>query len=434
MRMTEADIEITLSRAIAGRVLRRTEDSAALFYDLTWLQRRFAELVALFPPSTLHAAAIKANPLVRILQKLNRWGAGFEAASLPELCLAQKAGAAAGHIVFDSPAKTSHELEFALQSGVHLNADSLDEVARIAALLQENPPHGTIGVRINPQVGTGAIAALSVAGDYSKFGVPIKSQREALLAAYLEHEWLTAVHLHVGSQGCPLDLIIRGIERVVDFAGEVNDRLQQQGSSRRITTFDLGGGMPVSYYPETKAPTMAEYAALLRSRCPALFDGRFRLITEFGRWLFAHSGWTVSRVEYVKREAGINTAIIHVGADLLLRLCYRPDEWHHEFIAADSTGRIKSGADPVRYNIAGPLCFAGDMLAREITLPRLEENDFLIIQDTGAYTLSMWSRYNSRQIPRVVGYQNGGERFEVLRERESPADLIAFWSGAAAAE
>lgn len=427
MRLTESDIEITLGRAINSRMLRRAEDSAILFYDLTWLQQRFVALADLFPPSTLHAVAIKANPLVKVLHKLNRWGAGFETASLPELCLAQKAGANASHIVFDSPAKTTQELEYTLQSGVHLNADSLDEVARIAALLQENPSHGTIGVRINPQVGTGAIAALSVAGEYSKFGVPIKSRREELLAAYLEHEWLTAVHLHVGSQGCPLDLIIRGIERVLDFAEEVNARLAESGSTRRITTFDLGGGVPVSYYPETQAPTMAEYAARLRARCPSLFDGRFRLITEFGRWLFTHSGWTVSRVEYVKRETGINTAIVHVGADLLLRLCYRPDEWHHEFIAADAAGRIKRG-EAGQYNIAGPLCFAGDMLAREISLPRLEEKDYLIIQDTGAYTLSMWSRYNSRQMPRVIGYTHNGDRFEVLRERESPADLIQFWS------
>ncbi|OPZ80759.1 MAG: hypothetical protein BWY77_00935 [bacterium ADurb.Bin431] len=39
----------------------------------------------------------------------------------------------------------------------------------------------------------------------------------------------------------------------------------------------------------------------------------------------------------------------------------------------------------------------------------------------------MWSLYNSRQIPRVLGYYDEGERFELLRERESLAQKVEFW-------
>jgi diaminopimelate decarboxylase len=39
----------------------------------------------------------------------------------------------------------------------------------------------------------------------------------------------------------------------------------------------------------------------------------------------------------------------------------------------------------------------------------------------------MWSRYNSRQIPKVIGYTNDGEQFEILRERETPEQAASFW-------
>ena len=68
------------------------------------------------------------------------------------------------------------------------------------------------------------------------------------------------------------------------------------------------------------------------------------------------------------------------------------------------------------------------MLATDLKLPVVNEGDYLLIHDAGAYTLSMWSRYNSRLIPKVAGYYTGDEDFEVLKERERPEDFWEFWS------
>ncbi|HQG47321.1 MAG TPA: hypothetical protein PLG50_16805, partial [bacterium] len=222
--------------------------------------------------------------------------------------------------------------------------------------------------------------------------------------------------------------VVRGLQAPADRREDFEEVIEIAEGVPCLQRFDIGGGLLVSYHPGMEAPTMQDYAALLRHRFPALFDGTFQLITEFGRWVYAHNGWTISRVEYVKRDEKLSTAMIHVGADLLLRKCYRPEEWHHEISVAGPDGRLKNGLDPRPYTIAGPLCFAGDLIAREIRLPPVQEGDFLIIHDTGAYTLSMWSRYNSRQIPRVVGYTGEGDHFEVLRERESLEQVVAFWS------
>jgi diaminopimelate decarboxylase len=367
---------------------------------------------------------MKANPLKKILQLFLPLGAGAEVASLGELKMAIKAGYPSGKIVFDSPAKTWKELEFALISGVHINVDSLAELDRIVTLKQKTASSSTIGIRINPQVGVGTIAESSVAGEYSKFGIPIKSKRKELEYAYLNYPWLTGIHLHVGSQGCSMELLLSGIGVLFDFVKEINKKRIASGLPA-ISIFDIGGGLPVSYKHNEIPVSMEDYGDAIYKRFPDLFTSQFFLFTEFGRWVHANAGWTLSRVEYVKRDSLINTAMIHAGADLFLRECLNPTSWQHEYHVFDKSGKLKSGTDENPYNLAGPLCFAGDILAKNVNLPFIEEGDFLVISDTGAYTFSMWSRYNSRQTPRIIGYK--GDQFEILKERETIDDIAKFW-------
>ena len=427
-RLSDEQISRAFRRAVATTGLIQEADTAILFYDLSFLRHAFRDLQSLFPPNTLHAIAIKANPLAKVLGRVCEWGAGAEAASLPEIHLALKADFPPEKIVFDSPVKTRGEIEFALNLGIHINADSLEELDRIAAALNGAKPKGTVGVRINPQVGTGKILSTSVAGDYSKFGVPIHACRKELIERFLRFDWLSGVHIHIGSQGCAVELLLRGIESVVEFTDQVHKAFQKRNVPRQINILDIGGGLPVSYSRNTRPVTMNNYQTEIKRRFPRLLTGDTRLITEFGRYIHANTGWLASRVEYVKRDPGIHTAAIHVGADMFLRECYHPDDWPHEITVLDHAGNAKAGLDENPYMIAGPLCFAGDLLAREIRLPKVEPGDTIILHDAGAYTLSMWSRYNSRQTPKVIGYHQDGERFEVLKERESIQDIIDFWS------
>lgn len=412
-----------LSLAIKKKGLITKSDSAVIFYDLSLIKQKINELKKYFPPNTLHAAAIKASPLLNILRLIQESDFGVETASLPELYLAQKAGFVSNKIVFDSPIKTYEELEYALRSGVHINADSLPELERIAKLKNKSDSKSTIGIRINPQIGMGKIKMTSVAGEYSKFGVPIKEFRKELAHIFEKYEWLTGVHLHIGSQGCDLQMLVDGCKVVYDFVLEVNTYLKKN----QIRIFDIGGGMPVAYNKNETPPSMKMYSELMRKNCRQLFTCDFKLITEFGRWIFANAGWAVSKVEYVKHTKSIDTLMIHLGADMFIRRIYNPDDWHHEITIVDSNGKLKYGKRR-KYNIAGPLCFAGDILEREILLPEVEGGDFIIIHDSGAYTSSMWSRYNSRQFPKVIGYENDGKKFVVVKERESLESVKKFWS------
>jgi diaminopimelate decarboxylase len=416
------NIEKVFQSALSKGLIRE-EDTAVIFHDLYFLEERIRYLKSVFPASALHGIATKANPLLKILEFMRPLGVGAEVASMGEFEIVLKAGYPAYKIVFDSPVKTMQELEYALSKGVHINADSLDELDRIGRLKEKIVSPGTIGIRINPQIGVGTILESSVAGEYSKFGIPIRYKKEELVSAFLNYTWLTGVHLHVGSQGCPVELLLEGIRVLYEFAEAVNTMT----GHRRINIFDIGGGFPVSYDSSTEPPSIVAYANAIRDKFPELFTPHYSLFTEFGRWVHVNAGWTVSRIEYVKRDPEINTAMIHTGADLFLRECLNPTSWRHEYSLLDKAGKLKTGKDIHPYNLAGPLCFSGDILAHKVELPVVEEGDYLIIHDTGGYTFSMWSRYNSRLMPKVIGYRKEDNFFEILRERETFEDLLRFW-------
>jgi len=218
----------------------------------------------------------------------------------------------------------------------------------------------------------------------------------------------------------------------VDFAEAVNAACGIQ----RITTVDLGGGMPVDYHTDnidSYAPhgiTPEQYVAALARQVPELFCGSYRIITEFGRWVSAKCGLLISRVEYTKTAGGRRIASIHAGADLFLRTCYQPSAWPHRVSVWDDNGKFRDpAAGPTdTWDVVGPVCFRGDIVAEEISLPRaLSSGDHIVIHDAGAYTLAMHSRYNSRQAPPVYSISSGGGILDVLVAQQSKDDALAMW-------
>jgi diaminopimelate decarboxylase len=429
--ISDDSIARTVQRLLEANAISRDADTSVLLYDLSFLEQVLSELKMAFPKNAVHSIAVKANPLVEVLEFLKKEGCGLEVASGGELMLARAINVGPKNVVFDSPAKTIEELSIAIDYGCHINVDSFQELDRIDSLLakMKGQPKATFGVRINPQIGTGSIETTSVAGEYSKFGIPLREFRGEILQAYWERPWLTGIHLHVGSQGCSMKMLSDGCAAVFELAEACNHRRTQNGFPRQINIFDLGGGLPVSYRQDERTETLTSYADCLSARFPSLFSTAYKLVTEFGRHVHANAGWVLTRVEYVKPSAKVQTAILHVGADMFLRECYQPGDWHHDVIVLDKRGELKTG-ELVNYNLAGPLCFSGDFLGKNMLLPPIDPGDYLVIRDAGAYTLSMWSRYNSRQIPLVLGYRDEGMNVAVLRERESLDEILAFWKSA----
>ncbi|MFR9795096.1 diaminopimelate decarboxylase [Streptomyces sp. MS06] len=380
------------------------------------LHRAFAHV-----PRVLHTFAAKACSLVPVLRLLAETGMGCEVASPGELRVALDAGFPCDRIVLDSPAKTRQEIAEALALGVSLNADNLDELRRVDAL---RPPHSTsvLGLRVNPQVGGGAIGAMSTATAGSKFGVALRDPgaRRQVVEAFAARPWLTRLHAHVGSQGCPLELIAAGLAAAHHLAEEINARVGR----RQVTSLDLGGGLPVNFADDTVSPTYPEYVAALEAAEPALLDGRYAVVTEFGRSLLAKNGFIAARVEYVKEAGGRRIALTHAGAHLATRTVFMPESWPLRVSAFAPDGRPKQ-APPVRQDVAGPCCFAGDVVAHDRELPELSEDDVVVLHDTGAYYFSTPWSYNSFPRPAVYGYaaHRDGVGFAVVRSAQSVQEI-----------
>nr|WP_240529890.1 diaminopimelate decarboxylase [Streptomyces mangrovisoli] len=411
--------------------------------DVTGIRASAAALHAAFAgvvtPGTpvLHAFAVKATPLVPAVRLLHAEGLGAEVASPGELALARAAGVPPEATVLDSPAKTPAELREALALGIAVNADNPQELARVDALLASpGAPavlRAPVGIRVNPQVGGGSIGALSTATATSKFGVALRDEgaRAWVVRAYAERPWLTRLHTHTGSQGIPLALMVRGVAETYALAEEINAR----AGRRQVDTLDIGGGLPVDFSSDTDRPTFAQYARALRAAVPGLFDGRYGLVTEFGRSLLARHGTVVARVEYTKRAGGRPVAVTHAGVQIATRTVYAPDAWPLRIAAYDAEGRPKAGPRVVQ-DVAGPACFAGDLLAEARALPPLEPGDHVAALDTGAYFFAHHYGYNSLPRPGIHGFApdgTGGVVFATVRDAQTVKSIVAESGGAHAA-
>ncbi|KAG1708601.1 hypothetical protein DVH05_022229 [Phytophthora capsici] len=432
-----AAVSHVVEAAVAQKLLH---DDSPLTNLFNWdaFQNRLDNLRDAFPePEFNHALAVKTNPTRGLLRGVRSKGFGAECASIAEAKHALSLGFEPRKVVYDSPCKTLGELREMLLAGVYINLDNEEEIRKVNEIFVELGPETTkekhseqIGLRINPVVGGGTIDATSTATVTSKFGLPLTAETKSrLLGIFKQNPWLHGVHVHVGSQGCPLDLLAAGAKKAVAFALEVNAHV----GHKQVSVLDIGGGMPTVYDGgEREAYDFNEYATTVRQQVPELFTSGFSsIITEFGRSVFVKPGVTVSKVEAIKDWAGQHIAVVHVGADQFPRTAYLPELWSHCISVLDSHGRPKT--DPssayIRQDIAGPLCFSGDFLAKQLLLPPIQVGDLVVIHDTGGYTMSMHSKYNSRQVSSHFAYSTTGSnvKFSILKERETTEETLACW-------
>lgn len=425
--------DLAVRAAVERRLLTEDRPVVALL-DVAGIRASAAALHAAFAAVTapdtrvLHAFAVKAAPLVPVLRLLRDADIGAEVASPGELGLARAAGIAPGRTVLDSPAKTPAELREALALGIAVNADNPQELTRLDALLRSAPTRSPLGLRVNPQTGGGSIGALSTATATSKFGVALRDEgaRAWVVRAFLDRPWLTRLHTHSGSQGVALALMAEGVRTVHELAEEINEA----AGRRQIDTIDIGGGLPVNFSSDEETPTYAEYARLLKGTVPGLFDGRYGLVTEFGRSLLAKHGTVLARVEYAKSAGGRPIAVTHAGVQIATRTVYDPASWPLRIAAYDAEGRPKDGP-LVAQDVAGPACFAGDLLATDRPLPALAQGDVVAALDTGAYYFANHYAYNSLARPGVHGFTVAadGVRFATVRPPQTVAEIVAESGG-----
>lgn len=368
--------------------------------DFDGLSATVDDLKSAFSPNFYHTFAVKANALRNVLIRLQQLGIGAEVASPGELELAVSAGFSADRIIFDSPAKTRADLRRCLQDGISFNLDNEQELARVDELIKEYPDtDAVIGFRVNPQIGSGKISSTSTATSTSKFGYALADgdNRNRLKQIYADRPWLKSMHTHSGSQGCPLELMAQGISVITELCEEIN----AQAGTQQIERIDIGGGLPVNFKSDEVTPTFAEYAAVLKDAVPVLFTDKYQVKTEFGRAIAAKNGFMITRVEYTKEMGGRFIATTHAGAQVMTRTAFLPESWPVRAEGYKPDGELRT-ENVVETDVAGPCCFAADLVAKKVMMPKLKPDDYVVVYDTGAYYFSNHFDYNA--LPRLAVY------------------------------
>lgn len=408
MNILEAEASWSLKK-INSEKLITADDTAVIFQSWNQLDRYLDHLKKSFPKNTLHAVAIKTNPHKEVLKHIVKLGFGLEAASFEEVQIAAQTGISYDKIVFDSPVKTKKEIAFCHEHfpGIKLNVNCIEELQRIP----ENPSF-TLGVRINPMINPGSPELYHVSSNESKFGVPI-SERDKLLEAIVKFP-ITQLHIHAGSHMTKLNSAILAIQKLVSLAEEANKLLAQNGIKRRIKFLDIGGGLPPEKIKTEKTSKMQEYALKMTELLPNLKN--YQLITEFGQWCYFYTGYAFSKIEYVVKRGEKRVIFIHLGADYLMRDTYSKPRGII-FKTYNSFGE-KKNTELQSYDIAGPLCFAGDYLMKEQQLNIIGEGDWLALLNTGSNSLGLWSRHCSRTIPKIFGVDFEQKKIKLLSNRQ----------------
>ena len=433
----------SLQAAIDQKLLNN-ETHVIDIFDFDKFHARLTDLTTAFHEDFFtHALAIKSQSISGILCYANKHFAGkvgIEGASLGEVTHGSNAGFAARDTIYDSPVKTKADLEIAVQKNFHINLDNNDDMEVIQQLLQKYPNStSTFGVRINPLAGEGAISTASTAGIGSKFGlIYCEETFDEILGYFKKYPFLAGVHCHVGSQGCSLELLANGARIITEAAEKLNQHLDNKN---QVNIIDIGGGVPTSYDSEFDAVPFIAYRKVLEKICPNLLSGKYRVITEFGRAIFTKCGVTVTKV-FSKKGSDANGSKIdqlrfannlnpilfaHVGSNVFFREVYQPESWRRRFTVYNSDGSINQNQNMIKYDIAGPLCFQGDYLCKEVLLPdNVEKGDLLVMHETGGYSMSLYSKYNS--LPSHDCYSwSENDGFKLMKPKETMDQVLNFW-------
>ncbi len=351
--------------------------------------------------------SLKANSSLSIARILSRAGGGVDIVSGGELRRALIAGFPPENIIFSGVGKTKDELAQAIKKNIRLiNVESEEELHALNDVARSLRRPAAFSLRVNPDVRAGGHPHISTGTPKNKFGVHHKNifplYQWAKKQKYLRP---IAIQSHIGSQITRVAPYRRALAVLLNLIGQL------RGIGVNIEIIDLGGGLGVDYNNDN--PDTPKHLADVI--LPSLRGHDLTLFLEPGRSMVAQSGVLVTKVLY-RKKAGTKEFVI---VDAAMNDLARPALYdaYHEIIPV----RPVSGKKVV-VDVVGPVCESGDYLGKDRALVLPKQNDLLAVMTAGAYGFSMSSQYNSR--PRVPEVLVSGNKFEIVRKRETFEDLV----------
>ena len=183
----------------------------------------------------------------------------------------------------------------------------------------------------------------------------------------------------------------------------------------------IGGGLGIPYVAGEAAPSITEWAAVVRAAAAAAGIGpAVRLTAEPGRAVVAGAAITCYTVGTIKAIPGLRTYLSVDGgmSDNPRPVLY--GSGYEAFLV-----RATDAPRPRKVSVVGKHCESGDVIVKDAQVPAdVAVGDVLATPVTGAYGHSMASTYNKVPRPPVVFVRDGTHR--VVVRRETLDDLLAL--------
>ncbi len=356
--------------------------------------------------SPLICFSVKSNTNVNLIREISKFGLGADVVSMGELMIAIKAGIKPKKIVFSGVGKTSNEIGYAIDKNILLiNAESESEIKEIERIAKSKKKKVHVGIRLNPNTDAKTLKQISTGKKENKFGVNEKTFCE--LVRYCKGSKniiLKCLSVHIGSQILdhrPYEKMLRILVKIIN---KVNHKFE---------FIDLGGGMGISYNNNDKKLNYKRYNNAIKK---FLKNNKSKIIFEPGRSIIGDTGTLVSKVIYIKKSGRKNFVIINTAMNDFMRPALYGAS--HKMLPSVK----KNTTSKKTYEVVGPICESTDKFTTLKNFQELEENDFIVICDVGAYGMSLSSNYNVR--PKPIELLIKGSKIKIIRKRQKHKDLM----------
>ncbi len=367
--------------------------------------------------------AVKCNNNHEIVKTLAEFGCSFDCASAAEIKQILALGVAPSKIIFANPIKPPSHLKYALSVGVdYMTFDNADELEKIK-LYHQNAKL-VLRIRVDD--------SKSVCQFGAKFGVHNGHTKVLIEKAAELNMQLVGVSFHVGSGCGEPDAYYNAIKN----AREVFDEAEECGF--KLHLLDIGGGFPGD---DSALIRFEHHAKVIRDSLEHFFsDLKVEVIGEPGRY-YATSVMMLATNVNGRRVINNNASVHNENSEAENHSsekndcvdksksfmyyisdgtygsfnCVLYDHWElndmsqmkffvwDEYLAEYVIKEKKDLKLKKKFSstVWGPTCDSMDCLVKNFAMPELKIGDWMVFENTGAYTIAAGCEFNGFPRPKV---------------------------------
>lgn len=373
---------------IAREVIKNQETDDAFFIcDLSDLEYK-VKLWSRELPRVTPYFAMKSCPDPIVLRTLNRLGVNFDCSNKVEMEAVLEMGVTPSRIVYANTYKCSSHLRYALEHGVTLMTfDTAEELSKIT------DKSTRLLLRI-------------VANDYGsrlsfndRFGCDLDNAEALLQLARNMSLNVVGISFHVGSSYHHSEIFLHSIAEA-KFLFEIGENLGFQ-----MTVLDIGGGFPGGLRDIRR---FLEVSKTVRSSIDQYFPENrgYQIIAEPGQFLVSSAFTLVTKVIAIRKSTihGDGSMLRHqdVIINESIYNCISRDLYKFLDVMIHPLNPPYDRSRDVKSTLWGASCSPLDCIAKELYLFDVNVDDWLLMDNMGAYSIAFASGFNGLGFPTVM--------------------------------